>query len=263
MSMREVVLDLDTAYTFQFQLGGLRWIAFDDDFLGPPLSYTLIEEPLRRLCHRLIAFISLEETLTVEVRDLPTIDPDELIKLRICERVIDTVVWVSKGPPRQQFGATGGDAQIDPEHAPQMPQAAAAAPRTIAHRYSAWMVDMMTELMESRGMRLKGVMLAISSTNIYGVDIPGISIFVYDVSISKNVRRFNTAYPPPWIWRIDCPIQISNVLNKNEESGGMQIFWNLMCACHAGIQTLSTRHIVAHIIIMEDHSEQISGEFSF
>ncbi|GKB52554.1 hypothetical protein Tco_0903307 [Tanacetum coccineum] len=183
-------------------------IASDGDFLGPHVSHTLIEEPLRRLCHRLIGFTifgrgqshekvtttnlfflqSMDEgtmlgihfgvitkqslqTLTVEVQDLPTINPDELIKLRICKRVIDTVAWVAKGPPRQQFRTTGGDAQIDHE----MPQAANAAPRTIAQRlhmvedevrrmsrhgmldgmmskharYSTWMVDMMTELMES------------------------------------------------------------------------------------------------------------------
>ncbi|GJX80712.1 hypothetical protein Tco_0328861 [Tanacetum coccineum] len=172
-------------------------IAFDDDFLGPPLSYTLIEEPLRRLCHRLIGFISLEElgihfgvitkqslqTLTIEVRDLPTIDPDELMRLRICERVIDTVAWVAKGPPMQQFGAASGDAQIDPE----MPQAATAAPRTIAHRLQI-VEDEFDFLLKDR---LKGVMLAVSLTNIYGVDIPGISIFVYDVSISRNVRSIS------------------------------------------------------------------------
>ncbi|GJY71031.1 hypothetical protein Tco_0474734 [Tanacetum coccineum] len=88
------------------------------------------------------------QTLTVKVRDLPTIDPEELIKLRICERVLDTVSWVVEVPPRQQVGVAGGDAQIDPEvpqdalvdqedgqlgHAPQqtpqMPQADAASLR--------------------------------------------------------------------------------------------------------------------------------------
>ncbi|GJZ32361.1 hypothetical protein Tco_0577797 [Tanacetum coccineum] len=42
------------------------------------------------------------------------------------------------------------------------------------------------------------------------------------------------------------------VLNANEESGGMHIIWNLMCVVHAGIQTL---------FIMEDHT--VPGEFSF
>ncbi|GJZ13638.1 hypothetical protein Tco_0548868 [Tanacetum coccineum] len=73
------VLDLDSVDTFQFQLGGLRrqlsWrqfisvlrlrtmeemeiarISLSGNFLGLAPSYTLIMEPLRRLCHRLIAF---------------------------------------------------------------------------------------------------------------------------------------------------------------------------------------------------------------
>ncbi|GKD94328.1 hypothetical protein Tco_1374165, partial [Tanacetum coccineum] len=65
----EGVLDLDSADTFQFQLDSLRVIAskaeladywvrisLSGDFLGSAPSYTLIREPLRRLCHRLIAF---------------------------------------------------------------------------------------------------------------------------------------------------------------------------------------------------------------
>ncbi|GKG27658.1 hypothetical protein Tco_0405985, partial [Tanacetum coccineum] len=32
---------------------------------------------------------------------------------------------------------------------------------------------------------------------------------------------FNTAYPPPWIRHIDYPVQLSKVLNVNEESGGV------------------------------------------
>ncbi|GKE17061.1 hypothetical protein Tco_1424638 [Tanacetum coccineum] len=51
------------------------------------------------------------QTLTVEVRELPTIDLEELIRLRICERLLDIVAW-----------------------APQMPQAATSAPRTLAQR---------------------------------------------------------------------------------------------------------------------------------
>ncbi|GJW42134.1 hypothetical protein Tco_0070933 [Tanacetum coccineum] len=85
-------------------------IAFDGDFLGPPPSYTSIKELLRKLCHHLITFTNFDkgqspekvtttdifflrsmaegtvslQNLTIEVRDLPTIDPEELIKLRIC-----------------------------------------------------------------------------------------------------------------------------------------------------------------------------------
>ncbi|GJS50415.1 putative ribonuclease H-like domain-containing protein [Tanacetum coccineum] len=57
----DIVLELDVADTRCFQLGGLRrqlsWrIAFDGDFLGAVPSYTSIRDPLRRLCHRLIAY---------------------------------------------------------------------------------------------------------------------------------------------------------------------------------------------------------------
>ncbi|GJQ93716.1 hypothetical protein Tco_0004855 [Tanacetum coccineum] len=52
--------------------------------------------------------------------------------------------------------------------------------------------------------------------------------FQYGVSITMD-----TAY------RIDYPVQ--EVLNANEENGGMHIIWNLMCVVHAGIQTLFTR----------------------
>ncbi|GKD53669.1 hypothetical protein Tco_1287056 [Tanacetum coccineum] len=93
-------------------------------------------------------------TLIVDVRDLPTIDPKELIKLRICDRLIDIASWVAKGALRQQVGAVGGDAQIDPK----MPQAAVAAPRTIAQRLhrgdeEVQRMNRMAELMESRGMK--------------------------------------------------------------------------------------------------------------
>ncbi|GJZ26224.1 hypothetical protein Tco_0570477 [Tanacetum coccineum] len=75
----DIVLDLDHDVTLCFYLGGLRrqmgWrqfilaiglhtaedmetdgIASDGDFLGVVPSYTSIWDPLRRLCHRLIAF---------------------------------------------------------------------------------------------------------------------------------------------------------------------------------------------------------------
>ncbi|GJW04113.1 hypothetical protein Tco_1562969 [Tanacetum coccineum] len=62
----EVVVDLDTAEALQFQLGGAecgrrdlsaywREISSKGDFLGTPPSYTLIMDPMLRLCHRLIA----------------------------------------------------------------------------------------------------------------------------------------------------------------------------------------------------------------
>ncbi|GKE22435.1 hypothetical protein Tco_1433947, partial [Tanacetum coccineum] len=59
----EAILDLDTPGALQFQLGGARrrmsWreigISSAVDFLGTALSYTVIRDPILRLCHRLIA----------------------------------------------------------------------------------------------------------------------------------------------------------------------------------------------------------------
>ncbi|GJS47942.1 hypothetical protein Tco_0598063 [Tanacetum coccineum] len=183
-------------------------ISFGGDFLGPVPSYTFIREPLRRLCHQLITFTisrrgqtpenvtttdlfflkSMDEgtvigrhfwviteqtlqTLTVEVHGLTIIDIEELIKLRIYKRVLDVVSWVAVGPQRQQVGAAGEAAQVDPE-APQdadrsqrveeevyqmrqglCQQSEMIKRLTTKHaRYSSWMIDCMTELMEQRGM---------------------------------------------------------------------------------------------------------------
>ncbi|GKD51972.1 hypothetical protein Tco_1280948 [Tanacetum coccineum] len=82
--MSDTVIDLDTVDTLCFQLGGLEmaeagfgaywagsdrsipdkealrdyWleISSDKDFLGPSPSYVLIRDPVRRLCHRMIAY---------------------------------------------------------------------------------------------------------------------------------------------------------------------------------------------------------------
>ncbi|GKE16186.1 hypothetical protein Tco_1423763 [Tanacetum coccineum] len=70
--MSDTVMDLDTADTLCFQLGGagsdrlipdngdLRdyWmeISFDRDFLAPAPSYVLIRDPVRRLCNKMIAY---------------------------------------------------------------------------------------------------------------------------------------------------------------------------------------------------------------
>ncbi|GKE58207.1 hypothetical protein Tco_1497392 [Tanacetum coccineum] len=72
--MSDTVMDLDTADTLCFQLGGVRrtltWRQFilalrlhtklemaeAGDFLGPAPSYVLIRDPVRRLCHRMIAY---------------------------------------------------------------------------------------------------------------------------------------------------------------------------------------------------------------
>ncbi|GKD43766.1 hypothetical protein Tco_1268411 [Tanacetum coccineum] len=127
-------------------------ISSSGDFLTTVPSYTLMRDPLRRLCHRLIKFSIVgrgqtpenvpyllalylfrfafgrkqgakmsggqfitrlgvhlgvitehsRQTLTVEVHGLTTIDIDELVRLRICDRLGDVVTWVVMGPPRQQ-----------------------------------------------------------------------------------------------------------------------------------------------------------------
>nr|GEU88034.1 hypothetical protein [Tanacetum cinerariifolium] len=149
------VLDMDTADTFQIQLDDIEsdgfrayWveslreiaskadlcdyntgISSTGDFLSAVPSYTLIREPLRRLCHSLIAFLLLEEslqTLTVEVCELIRIDIEELVRLRIYDRLIDVVTWVAMGPKKQQVVVAAGDAHV--------PQAAASAPRRVGNR---------------------------------------------------------------------------------------------------------------------------------
>nr|GEV30855.1 hypothetical protein [Tanacetum cinerariifolium] len=117
--------------------------------------FSTLREPLRRLCHRLIA-------LTILGRD-------ELIRLRICERLVDVVTWVTLGPKRQQVRAAGGDTKIHPEapqehvpagqegvqadpsphQVPQIPQSAAPAPKTIPQRLH----RVEEEIMEVSGVR--------------------------------------------------------------------------------------------------------------
>ncbi|GJX78453.1 hypothetical protein Tco_0326602 [Tanacetum coccineum] len=82
------------------------------------------------------------QTLTTEVRGLTTIDMKELVRLRICERLLDILTWVALGPPRRDVAICGAP-QVDPEitqggfaamEASQMPQAAALAPRRVGDR---------------------------------------------------------------------------------------------------------------------------------
>ncbi|GJR10291.1 hypothetical protein Tco_0792943 [Tanacetum coccineum] len=125
-------------------------ISSDGDFLGVSPSYTLIRDPLKRLCHRLRSFSisgraqapekvtatdlfylrSMDEGtknvpylrlaehfglvsdegligLTVIARKLLLIYMDELVRLRICDRLDDTWAWVAPGPERQQVAAAG------------------------------------------------------------------------------------------------------------------------------------------------------------
>ncbi|GJU91038.1 hypothetical protein Tco_1303461 [Tanacetum coccineum] len=111
--------------------------------LGVTPSYTLIRDPWRRLCHRLISFSIFGRAqapekgrkrgakmsrgyfirrlaehfglvndegligLTVIARELPLIDMDELVRLRICDMFDDTWAWVAPGPERQPDAVAG------------------------------------------------------------------------------------------------------------------------------------------------------------
>ncbi|GKF17787.1 hypothetical protein Tco_0062705, partial [Tanacetum coccineum] len=45
--------------------------------------------------------------LTVIARELPLIDMDELVRLRICDMFDDTWAWVAPGPERQPDAVVG------------------------------------------------------------------------------------------------------------------------------------------------------------
>ncbi|GKE09870.1 hypothetical protein Tco_1413421 [Tanacetum coccineum] len=112
-----------------------REIYSEGDFLGTPPSYTLIRDPMLRLCYRLItcsivgrsqALEKVFEGLTVIVRDLLVIDMAELVRLHICMELDDTWDWVAPGPKRQQVVVAGApdateDAPVAEESAPAVP----------------------------------------------------------------------------------------------------------------------------------------------
>ncbi|GKB10745.1 hypothetical protein Tco_0844668, partial [Tanacetum coccineum] len=149
----EAVIDLDIAGALQFQLGGAKrhpnkgdlrdyWIGISSvgDFLGTTPSYTMIRDPILRLCHRLIAcsiagrsqapekvtvtdlfylrgmdvgsFVAglaehfrlltaeILQGLTIIAPKLLIIDIAKLVRLQICMEIDDTWDWVAMGPER-------------------------------------------------------------------------------------------------------------------------------------------------------------------
>nr|GEX61582.1 hypothetical protein [Tanacetum cinerariifolium] len=118
-------------------------ISSDRDFLGPAPSYVFIRDPVRRLCHRIIACsissrgqapekerksgVRLSEGhfirylvahfgmvgdqglrgLLMVNRELLFIDLHELQRLNICDRIEDTWAWVAPGPERQPDAVAG------------------------------------------------------------------------------------------------------------------------------------------------------------
>ncbi|GJU17259.1 hypothetical protein Tco_1145225 [Tanacetum coccineum] len=124
-------------------------ISSDRDFLGLAPSYVLIRDPVRILCHRMIAYsisarylfryaegrkngarlsgghfigrlamhfslVSDEglRGLQVVTRELLLIDLHEVGRLNICSRFGDTWAWVAQGPERKQ-AATAGAHEAD------------------------------------------------------------------------------------------------------------------------------------------------------
>ncbi|GKE43551.1 hypothetical protein Tco_1470835, partial [Tanacetum coccineum] len=144
--------------------GDLRdyWIGISPagDFLSTTPSYTMIRDPILRLCHRLIACSiagrsqAPEKGLTVIAPALSVIDMAELVILHIYEQLDDTWAWVAMGPERQPdaaFGAPrvaqdtpvideGGHADPAPVPAPPPPPPAAA--RTMPQRMAKLEEDM-------------------------------------------------------------------------------------------------------------------------
>ncbi|GKB69249.1 hypothetical protein Tco_0930661 [Tanacetum coccineum] len=129
-----------------------RDISTDGDFLGPPPSYTLIRDPVLRLCHRMMAHSIAGRTrylrrfaagrksgahisdrqfvgrlaqhfglLTVEILggltviapELLMIDMAELVRLQICVQLDDTWAWVAIGPERQLDAVAGEPAIVE------------------------------------------------------------------------------------------------------------------------------------------------------
>ncbi|GJT28536.1 hypothetical protein Tco_0908811 [Tanacetum coccineum] len=86
-----------------------RDISTDGDFLGPPPSYTLIRDPVLRLCHRMMAHNIVGRSQVI-APELPMIDMAELVRLHICVQLDDTWAWVAMGPERQPDAAAGAPA---------------------------------------------------------------------------------------------------------------------------------------------------------
>ncbi|GJW30314.1 hypothetical protein Tco_0047189 [Tanacetum coccineum] len=144
--------------------GDLRdyWIdiSSDRDFLGPAPSYVHIRDPVRRLCHRMIACTisgrgqGPEKGRKSEARlsegyfiGRLTEHFGLLARLNICRRFGDTWAWVAPGPERQPVAAAdaleadedapdaaeGAHADLAPAQAPPPPPPAP-QPRTMSQR---------------------------------------------------------------------------------------------------------------------------------
>ncbi|GJR55618.1 hypothetical protein Tco_1406139 [Tanacetum coccineum] len=205
------MMDLDTADTLCFQLGGVMeeagfgaywagskrlipdkgdlrdyWVKISSDkyFLGPAPFYVFIRDPVRRLCHGMIAYnisgrgrhlrrllgghfigrlaahfglVGDQELrgLHVVTYELPLIDLHELRRLNICTRYGDTWTWVASGPERQQAVAVG--AHEGDEGGSAVEESVVGLRGVVESfitkqtRVSTWMISCMTQLMDASG----------------------------------------------------------------------------------------------------------------
>ncbi|GJS35302.1 hypothetical protein Tco_0533684 [Tanacetum coccineum] len=173
-------------------------ISFEGDFLGPPPLYILIREPLRRLCHRLIDFTiydngqSLKKVTTTDLFFLCNMDEGTVVNVPyLLAQYLFRHAWGRNTGAQMSDGHfiahLGGGAQIDDHEGPviildriqrveeevqQMSESLSEQHVMIEGlmskhaRYSSWMVDWMTELMEIRGMRYERM------TNLWGLNPP-------------------------------------------------------------------------------------------
>ncbi|GJU25475.1 hypothetical protein Tco_1164096 [Tanacetum coccineum] len=152
-------------------------ISSDKDFLGPAPSYVLIRDPVRRLCHRMIAYsISGRGQAAEKVTGLISSASAAwtLGRLHICTMYGDTWAWVAQGPERQQAAAAGAPeadeaGQVAKEVVPEIPAPSPAPTQapppppptpptpqphvtsftTEQSRISTWLISCITQLMDA------------------------------------------------------------------------------------------------------------------
>ncbi|GJS59481.1 hypothetical protein Tco_0654265 [Tanacetum coccineum] len=141
--VRELILEFLSTLRFgevllDFDAPGRRWSP--PVLLGPPSSYTLIRDPVLRLCHRMMAHsiagksqapekVTVTDLFYLRGLDVRSVNIPyllarylmrfaagrkseahifgKLVRLQICMEVDDTWVWVAIGPERQPDAATG------------------------------------------------------------------------------------------------------------------------------------------------------------
>ncbi|GJU01301.1 hypothetical protein Tco_1111639 [Tanacetum coccineum] len=118
-------------------------------------SYTLIRDPILRLCHRLIACSIVgrsqapkKVTVTglfylrgMDVGSLPIIDMAELVRLKICIEIDNTWAWVAMGPERKPDAMAGAPRVAQDAPAIDEGVQAVSAPTTTANCYQDYAIE--------------------------------------------------------------------------------------------------------------------------